>query len=122
MKKIAFLTPELASEVRDLVRRERLRGHTQIQNHRKKRIPRGDTGLRFKYAKTNEEISARSGTTLGSGEASLYNLDEGELVDSGEDEIVFSMGSNVIDADVWIQLDIGSDGEYHVRAVDCEVA
>lgn len=120
--KIAFLTPELANEVRRMVRRERLRGHTQIQNHRKKRIPRGDAGLRFKYAKTNEEISARSGNTLGSGEASLYNIDEGDLVDSGDDATVYNFGGNVIDADVWIQLDIGADGEYHVRAVDCEVA
>lgn len=120
--KVAFLSPELAGEVRKLVRRDRLRGHTQIQNHRKKRIPRGDVGLRFKYAKTNEEISARSGTTLGSGEVSLYNINSGALVDSGDDATVYSFGGNVIDADVWVQLDIGSDGEYHVRAVDCEVA
>lgn len=120
--KVAFLSPELASEVRKLVRRDRLRGHTQIQNHRKKRIARGNDSTRVRYAKTNETITARSGNTLGSGEVSVYENVSGVLTDTGVDIDLYNFGQNTVASGVWVQYGLDSEGEWTLTAVDCEVA
>lgn len=64
-------------------------------------------------------ISGRSGSTAGSGTASLYYLSSGSLVDTGENVTVYNIADASITSGAWITIKQNSSGEWFVDMEAC---
>lgn len=73
----------------------------------------------FNAAKTTSEISARSGTTVGTGTADIYRIDdEDELIEAEEIDVVNIFGATIATG-LWIQVARDSRGRWQVVSVEC---
>lgn len=71
--------------------------------------------------KTDEEIEARSGTTPGSGEVSIYTLDtSGVLTDTTTNYTAYHLGGEAIATGTWVMLSYHRhSGTWWVTFEDC---
>lgn len=69
---------------------------------------------------TDGTITARSGTTLGSGTVSLYHNSGTTLSDSGTNVTAYNFGANSIAVSTYVQVEqFAPNGDWFVTAVDC---
>ena len=80
-----------------------------------------DTGLEWVGVVQSGGISARSGTTPGSGSVKLYALVGGVLVDAGQTVTVYSISSTTggILSGAYIMVAQDAFGNWWVESVDC---
>ena len=64
-------------------------------------------------------ISGRSGSTAGTGSASLYYISSGSLVDTGEDVTVYNIADSTVAAGSWITIKQNSSGLWVVDMEAC---
>jgi hypothetical protein len=64
-------------------------------------------------------ISGRSGSTAGTGSASLHYLSAGALVDTGEDVIVYNIADASITSGAWITIKLNTFGQWFVDMEAC---
>ena len=64
-------------------------------------------------------ISGRSGSTAGSGSASLHYLSAGALVDTGEDVTVYNIADASITSGAWITIKLNTFGQWFVDMEAC---
>jgi len=75
---ITTLNPTLAEQIKDLIRRERM----EARDQRMKQAAARQGGLDTYIVKASETIAARSGTTPGSGQATIQDCGSGALADT----------------------------------------
>lgn len=64
-------------------------------------------------------ISGRSGSTAGSGSASLHYLSAGALVDTGKDVTVYNIADASITSGAWITIKLNTFGQWFVDMEAC---
>ena len=64
-------------------------------------------------------ISGRSGSTAGSGSASLHYLSAGAVVDTGEDVTVYNIADASITSGAWITIKLNTFGQWFVDMEAC---
>jgi hypothetical protein len=115
-KKAVLFSKADAMRLRMMLR-EHERGY---RNEPPQRAQRGGRGGGLRYAKTTSTITARSGSTVGTGSADLYHLEGSTLtVDSPTTNVTLksAFGTSVASG-AWVILEFIS-GEWGLVSADC---
>jgi hypothetical protein len=117
MSKLLAADEHTLTAIREVIRREIARSQSEMPGRH--RLGRG--GIGHVVGVTDEAITARAGTTPGTGTVSIYerDIDAGTLSDTGEDIEAYNISQTAVASGAYVTCCQDNFGSWWVIVEDC---